>query len=481
MTKLTNSKSNPAGAAKAALAATLLLGAALALSGCEQHPYPTPAPDDSAAQPAPPSQLMGAPNTPNTPDGQPAMGPAGPDGAPPPGYDGPSGAPTPYPQGAPLRAPCPPSALPHGPGAPTVIICSAPVPNPVEDGAYPRHHRHHVHGHLSPDYQQGYAGSAPSRLPPYPRHYRHDLGSPTVEHGHTSGYVFHNGHRYRIEGPAHLHAGHPGLLGRRRTHLHIGPLVTPPVLHHAHPLIAKPVPEAPKPTPLPHVKPVPAPAAVVAPAANVTASNTMSNTTDTTTNDANTTGNTTAATAAAGTPAQRYAALTSALATVIAREATLNLPTHFVPGQAADVTLNVPSDFAQTLRQEAVKQDLSDQTTSVNLTSALTGDGYAVTPIEPQSQPLTLGEQTVFHWKVTAQPNAKGPLQASLHADILSDGQSLPLGPVKVAEGEHWTGRVVGVGLLVLIALILLGWAAQRKRPAASGASKPRDNHTNSI
>jgi hypothetical protein len=189
--------------------------------------------------------------------------------------------------------------------------------------------------------------------------------------------------------------------------------------------------------------------------------------------DTNTTGN---ATAAAGTPAQRYAALQTALATVIAREATLDAPAHFEPGQAADVTLNVPSDFAQTLRQEAARQDLSDQTASVNLTSTLAGDGYTVTPAEPQSQPLTLGAQTVFHWKVTAQPNAKGPLQASLNADILSDGQTLALGPVKLAAANRWTGRVVGVGLLVLIALILLGWAAQRKRPATSGGAKPRVN-----
>jgi hypothetical protein len=48
---------------------------------------------------------------------------------------------------------------------------------------------------------------------------------------------------------------------------------------------------------------------------------------------------------------------------------------------------------------------------------------------------------------------------------------------VAVAAPNRWTGRVVGVGLLVLIALILLAWAAQRKRPEPVGAAKPRVNH----
>jgi hypothetical protein len=283
--------------------------------------------------------------------------------------------------------------------------------------------------------------------------------------------VFHNGHRYRILGPVHANGHHPAVATHHIAPAqHVGSVAKPVPVHPAplaHPAIAKPVLPVVKPKPLPHIKPH-------HPHAAVATSNTVSNTTATT--ESNTTGNTTTV---AGTPAERYAALTSALATVVAREATLNAPTHFEPGQAADVTLNVPSDFAQTVRQEAAKQDLGDQTASVNLTSALSGAGYLVTPAEPQSQPLTLGEQTVFHWKVTAQPGAKGPLQASLNADILSDGQSLPLGPVKVAGAEHWTGRVVGVGLLVLIALILLAWAAQRKRPVATGASKPRANHTN--
>jgi hypothetical protein len=435
--------------------AALATGAALALTGCEQHPYPTPAPDDSAAPP-PPSQLMGAPNT---PDGQPPMGP--PNGLqppPPPGYAGsPPGAPTPYSQGAPAHSPCPPDASQQGPNAPTVIICSTPVPNPVEDQAYPPHHRHPDRSYFSHRYEQGYSQTAPAPHAPYPHHHRHYWGrtvgrSPRVEQGQSSKYVIHNGHRYRIEGPAHPNAARPGAA----------------VISPHHPAIVEPVSPELKPRPTHHIKPKPLPALNPTQARH---SDKVSNTTASQPAGSNTAGG---ATGAAGTPAERYAALQSALAEVMAREATLTAPAHFEPGQAADVTLTVPSDFAQTLRQEAAKQDLSDQTASVNLTSALAGDGYTVTPAEPEAQPLTLGQQTVFHWKVTARTDAKGPLQASLNADILSDGQSLPLGPVKVAGTQRWTARLVGVGLLALIALILLAWAAQRKGPAAKVASKPR-------
>jgi hypothetical protein len=334
-----------------------------------------------------------------------------------------------------------------------VIICSTPVPNPVEDEAYPLHRRHRSGRYFSHRYERDYTQTAPAPYAHRLHHHRHYWGQPVerprrVEHGQSSGYVFHNGHRYRIEGPVH-----PSAAG---------------VAPH-HPTIVKPVSPALKPRAPHHLKPEPVPALNPTRAGH---SNPVSNTTASQAAGSNTSGGGAAAT---GTPAERYAALQSALAEVIAREATLKAPAHFEPGQAADVTLNVPSDFAQTLRQEAAKQDLSDQTASVNLTSALAGDGYSVTPAEPQSQPLTLGQQTVFHWKVTAQSDAKGPLQASLNADVLSDGQTLPLGPVKVAGTQRWTGRLVGVGLLALIALILLAWAAQRKGPTTKVASKPRE------
>jgi hypothetical protein len=81
----------------------------------------------------------------------------------------------------------------------------------------------------------------------------------------------------------------------------------------------------------------------------------------------------------------------------------------------------------------------------------------------------------VFHWKVTPQGATQGVLHADVRANLLGANRSLTLGSVKSGNGA--LGRVFGVGLLVLIALVLIGWVMRSRRPAASGATKPRANH----
>ena len=146
--------------------------------------------------------------------------------------------------------------------------------------------------------------------------------------------------------------------------------------------------------------------------------------------------------------------------------------------QPADVTLTLPADFAKTLQYEAGKQKLVQAATSVNLIAALSGDGYAIVPADPQTLPLQQGQATVFHWKVTPTGAGRGALPASVKAASTTDGPTLDLGS-KSSGSASTTGRVVGIGLLALIALVLLGWAAQRRRPLASGATRPRATHTN--
>lgn len=194
-------------------------------------------------------------------------------------------------------------------------------------------------------------------------------------------------------------------------------------------------------------------------------------------------GSTTPASNAAGnvtsTGDARYDGLQTALTTDIAHGAILNAPRQIQPGQTADVTLTIPGDFAQTLRTEAASQNLSDQATSANLEATLSGDGYAIVPNETQALPLTLGAPTVFHWKVTPQSTAQGatqgPLHADLHANLLAANHVLNLGSIKTHGGMF--GRVIGVGLLVVIALVLLGWVTRSRRPTPSSGAKPRPNH----
>jgi hypothetical protein len=200
-------------------------------------------------------------------------------------------------------------------------------------------------------------------------------------------------------------------------------------------------------------------AATVATAAATAAGHTISNITD------NSTG------APAGADSDRYNSLQSALSNLIGIDAALATPDHFQPGQTVDVTLTLPANFAQQAHDEAGKVGLSDAAGSVNIDAHLTGTGFTITPDQPQAQPLLLGQPTVFHWKVTPTAAAVGAVKADLTADLLTVGHSLPLGSVQSQAGIsslHLSGRLIGVGLLILVLVIVAGWLVSRsnKGPA---------------
>ena len=158
-------------------------------------------------------------------------------------------------------------------------------------------------------------------------------------------------------------------------------------------------------------------------------------------------------------------ALQTALRDAVSAKAQLIVP-RLAANTPADVVLTLPADFAQSVRSEAEKAGLSDAAASVNLTAALSGDGYAVTPDEVQAQPLTVGQPTEFHWTVTAQPGARGPLRADVGADLLGGGrETLALGAVvKSAPGAGVSPRALGAGLLALIVVAVLAWLARGGR-----------------
>jgi hypothetical protein len=71
----------------------------------------------------------------------------------------------------------------------------------------------------------------------------------------------------------------------------------------------------------------------------------------------------------------------------------------------------------------------------------------------------------VFHWKVTPTAAAVGAVKADLTADLLTVGRSLPLGSVQSQtsiSNLHLSGRLIGVGLLILVLVIVAGWLVSR-------------------
>ena len=186
------------------------------------------------------------------------------------------------------------------------------------------------------------------------------------------------------------------------------------------------------------------------------------------------------ATATAPTTGDRttkLAALQTSLTDAVSKAGVLTLPARFTANQPADVSLTLPATFAETLRKEADKQGLSDAAASVNMTSVLAGDGFSVTPDDTQSQPLTVGQPTEFHWTVTAQPGAKGPLHADVGADLLGGGSdTLSLGSVQKNAGMQlkMTPRMLGAGILALIVILVLGWLARGRNTPTRSASARR-------
>ncbi len=173
----------------------------------------------------------------------------------------------------------------------------------------------------------------------------------------------------------------------------------------------------------------------------------------------------------------RLAALETALKDALGKVAVLNTPATFNANQPTDVSMTIPAAFADTVKDEAGKQKLADAASSVNMTAILSGDGFAVTPDETQSQPLTAGQPTEFHWTVTAMQGAKGPLHADVGADLLGAGSdALSLGTVQKKQGFNMqlTPRVLGAALLALIAVLVVAWLARGRGSAPSRSRSAR-------
>jgi hypothetical protein len=423
-------------------------GGAMALSACEEHAYPSAAPrEGTAAAPTGDEALAGAPSGYAPPSTRsPAYVP--PPGAAAPPYGPPPGQPGYPPQNGYAQNGYPPNGYPPPPpantyppgyghqnasGAPPVIVSMAPIPNPPERPRGEREawrHRHHPHHAWMQAY--GPPHYAPAPYAHHHHHHRAVMAVPMAPRRHAAAPVHAR--------PVHAHPAAPTRPAPAPSAQLTKPAAPDHHKHHRH---------------------AAATAAATAAAASGGPTNTTSNT------------------VASGSEADRYQALEKALRDAFAQGAQLQAPAHMEANQAADVTLTVPGDFAQTFQSEAGKEGLASALASVNLTATLSGDGYTIVPADPQTLPMTQGQATVFHWKATPTGAGHGPLTAAVKATAPGDNHTVDLGSKSTGTGSA-SGRVLGIGILAVVALALLGWAAQRRRPAKpTGAVKPRASHTN--
>jgi hypothetical protein len=440
---------NSAHLRKAALAAfggATLLG----LSACEERPYSVPVRQASVPQPRS-TELAGGPD---------AHVPPPVHAAPPTAYVAPPAppayaAPPPPPAYAYAPPPPPPPVQAYRPapaydtGGP-LIVAMAPIANPPEYGRSRRVRRTYsedASGYVAPrrSRPRDYAAAAPVVSPPLKPAY--------------------------VAPPA-------------RTYAKAAPAPAAPVQHAPAPAAphAAPVPVATHAAP--HPAPYTAPKAKVAAAADAAKVATVAAAAKTASVakkavDATKTAATQAVApvAAAGDRTTKLAALQAALTDAVSKNGVLTTPARFTANQPADVSLTLPAAFADTMRKEAEKQGLSDAAASVNMTAVLAGADFSITPDDTQSQPLTVGQPTEFHWTVTAQPNAKGPLHADVGADLLGAGSdTLSLGTVQKNAGMQLklTPQMLGGGILALLVILVLGWLARGRNTPSRSASARR-------
>jgi hypothetical protein len=398
------------------LATAVSLTGLLWLAGCEQQPYPTSSQIASEAPKPPP--LAGAPSY-----------------APPP-----RSAPQAY---ARPEAPYPP---PPRVSTGVAIVAMAPIPNPGDPGSEgyyeDRHIGHHGHRTHAPTPSavktatlKAHASAplvvAQTPLAPRPHGVAPKTAPPKA--------VIYAAKSPPAPKPAFVAAkpeppkGYAGAM-----------TPTGPVKPYVPPKDYKPVS-----SPAAMIKPAPKPAPVVMPAPP--------------------------SAAADGDRAAHVAALQSALADAISKGAVLAAPERFTANQPADVSLTIPAGFADAVRIAAQKVSLSDAAATVNVAVVLSGADFSVTPDETQSQPLTVGQPTVFRWTVTAQPGAKGPLHADISADLLGSGSdTLALGSVQkqAGLGVKATPRIIGAAILFLILALAVVWLARGRGPARSATAR---------
>lgn len=168
-------------------------------------------------------------------------------------------------------------------------------------------------------------------------------------------------------------------------------------------------------------------------------------------------------------------AFQAAAATALNHGSQLKLPARFETGQAAQVTLTLPASFAAALSKAAINGGLTTAGGPIDVTAALTGQGYRIEPMEPQSLPLQAGQPLVFHWTVTPSAGARTALRARVCAAAPAGSEPICIGPVLASKaGFRINSQLLGAALLVVIVGLVIAWLSRDRRAPPSRSPEAR-------
>jgi hypothetical protein len=184
-----------------------------------------------------------------------------------------------------------------------------------------------------------------------------------------------------------------------------------------------------------------------------------------------------AAVAPPPTPPTKLQQLQTAVSQSATQGASLSVSPDIVQGKPGGVSLSLPGNLFDMLRDQAAKFGFRRAARQAEVSATLAGNGYAISPANPQTVPLKHGEAPKFFWQVTPGQNANGPLQAQVNATLTGQGApkllslgSLQSAAVQVAAQAEQTANGLHLPSLSHFLAKLFGHADQAA-PASAAPS----------
>lgn len=177
-------------------------------------------------------------------------------------------------------------------------------------------------------------------------------------------------------------------------------------------------------------------------------------------------------------PAVRLDRAERDLRRLVEREARLDAPTTWTPGETREVRLRLPDGVAERLEQASAQTGGGQG--ARELSATLSGDGFRIDPAGPQSIDPGAPDGALA-WRVTPERADPGPLSARVEAAVptrLGERRTLDLG--EVSDGRGGAGglsmRTLGWILLAVLGGGLIAWLLGRRNGDAAAANGRRRN-----